>query len=107
MSPAPIYIDHNATAPILPEVADAVREASLRYHGNPASQHDAGRQARRALEQARIRIAEILGARTTGMDADQLIFTSGGTDSNNLALHGLLQPPAPPGGRFAVGAASR
>jgi cysteine desulfurase len=99
MPPAAIYLDHNATAPILPEVADAVREASLRYHGNPASQHDAGRQARRALEQARVRIAEILGARTTGMDADQLIFTSGGTESNNLALHGLLQPPAPPGGR--------
>ena len=92
MPPAAIYLDHNATAPILPEVAEAVREASLRYHGNPASQHDAGRQARRALEQARIRIAEILGARTTGMDADQLIFTSGGTESNNLALRGLLQP---------------
>ena len=90
MPPAAIYLDHNATAPILPEVADAVREAALRYHGNPASQHDAGRQARRALEQTRVRIAEILGARTTGMDADQLIFTSGGTESNNLALLGLL-----------------
>jgi cysteine desulfurase len=90
MPPAAIYLDHNATAPILPEVADAVREAALRYHGNPASQHDAGRQARRALEQARARIAEILGARTTGMDADQLVFTSGGTESNNLAIHGLL-----------------
>jgi cysteine desulfurase len=89
--PAAIYLDHNATAPILPEVADAMREAALRYHGNPASQHDAGRQARRALEQARVRIAEIIGARTTGMDADQLIFTSGGTESNNLALRGLLQ----------------
>jgi cysteine desulfurase len=99
MPPAAIYLDHNATAPILPEVADAVREAALRYHGNPASQHDAGRQARRALEQARVRIAEILGARTVGMDADQLIFTSGGTESNNLALHGLWQPPTPPGGR--------
>lgn len=106
MPPAAIYLDHNATSPILPEVADAVREASLRYHGNPASQHDAGRQARRALEQARIRIAAILGARTTGMDADQLIFTSGGTESNNLALHGLLQPPAPPEGKFAIGAAA-
>lgn len=90
MPPAAIYLDHNATAPILPEVADAVREAALRYHGNPASQHDAGRQARRALEQARVRIAEILGARTAGMDADQLIFTSGGTESNSLAIHGLL-----------------
>lgn len=101
MPAAPIYLDHNATAPILPEVADAAREAAIRYPGNPASQHDAGRKARRALEQARVGIAEILGARTTGMDADQLIFTSGGTESNNLALHGLQRagaspPPADP-----------
>src|SRR5262245_35872080 len=89
--PAPIYLDHNATAPMLPEVADAVREASLRYGGNPASQHEAGRQARRALESARERIGELLGARTTGGDADRVIFTSGGTESNNLALTGLLQ----------------
>ncbi|QDT76318.1 cysteine desulfurase family protein [Lacipirellula limnantheis] len=106
MPPAAIYLDHNATAPILPEVADAVRAAALRYPGNPASQHDAGRQARRALEQARIRIGEILGARTTGMDADQLIFTSGGTESNNLALRGLGQPPVPPGGRAPTHATS-
>jgi cysteine desulfurase len=90
MPPTPIYLDHNATAPILPEVADAVRDAELRYPGNPASQHELGRQARRALEAARNRIGELLGARTTGMDADQVIFTSGGTESNNLALHGLL-----------------
>ena len=97
--PAPIYLDHNATAPILPEVADAVRDAALRYPGNPASQHEFGRQARRVLEQARQRIGELLGARTSGMDADQVIFTSGGTESNNIALNGLLQPPALPGGR--------
>ncbi|WP_428307310.1 cysteine desulfurase family protein [Lacipirellula sp.] len=101
MPAAPIYLDYNATAPLLPEVADAMREASLRYRGNPASQHDAGRHTRRALAQARVRIAEILGARTTGMDADQLIFTSGGTESNNLALTGLQRagaspPPADP-----------
>jgi cysteine desulfurase len=90
MPPSPIYLDHNATAPILPEVANAVREAGLRYPGNPGSQHEPGRQARRALEAARTRIGEILGARTTGMDADQVIFTSGGTESNNLALNGLL-----------------
>jgi cysteine desulfurase len=90
MPPSAIYLDHNATAPILPEVAEAVRDAALRHGGNPASQHEAGRAARRALEAARQRIGELLGARTTGMDADQVIFTSGGTESNNLALHGLL-----------------
>jgi cysteine desulfurase len=99
MPPAPIYLDHNATAPIFPEVADAVREAALRYPGNPASQHEQGRQARRALEGARTRIGEILGACTTGMGADQIVFTSGGTESNNLALCGLMQPRALPGGK--------
>jgi cysteine desulfurase len=99
MPPPPIYLDHNATAPILPEVADAVRDAALRYTGNPASQHEPGRQARWALETARQRIGELLGARTAGMDADQVIFTSGGTESNNLALRGLLQPRALPGGK--------
>lgn len=85
-----IYLDHNATSPILPEVADAIREASLRYSGNPASQHRAGQEARRALENARQRIAELLGAKTTGLNADRLIFTSGGTEANNLALLGIL-----------------
>jgi cysteine desulfurase len=83
----PIYLDHNATTPILPEAADAVREASLRYGANPESQHEPGRQARRALEAARERIAEILGATAD----DRIVFTSGGTESNNLAITGLAQ----------------
>ena len=62
----PIYLDHNATTPLLPEVADAVREASLRYTANPGSQHEPGRQARRALENARERVGELLGASMTG-----------------------------------------
>ncbi len=84
-----IYLDHNATSPILPEVADALREASLRYGANPGSQHEPGRQARRALEDARLRIGEVLGARCQGTEADQVVFTSGGTEANNLALFGL------------------
>lgn len=84
-----IYFDHNSTTPILPEVADAMAAALRAGYANPASQHAFGRRARRALEVAREEIAEILGAKTTGMDADQLIFTSGGTEANNLALLGL------------------
>lgn len=84
-----IYLDHNATTPILPAVAEAVHEASLRYGANPGSQHEPGRQARRALEDARERIGELLGARFDGVHADQVIFTSGGTEANNLALFGL------------------
>jgi cysteine desulfurase len=98
----PIYLDHNATAPMLPEVADAVREASLRYGGNPASQHEPGRRARRALEAARERIAGLLGA----APADRLIFTSGGTEANNLALMGMVAQPRPSLVGAAAGRAS-
>jgi len=87
-----IYLDHNATSPLLPAAADAVHEASLRYGANPGSQHKPGRQARRALEDARERFAELLGARTGGTNPDRVIFTSGGTEANNLALFGLIGP---------------
>jgi cysteine desulfurase len=91
----PIYLDHNATTPLLPEVADAIREAALRYVGNPASQHEPGRQARRALETARRRVAELLGAASD----DRVIFTSGGTEANNLALMGLGRDATSLGGQ--------
>lgn len=91
----PIYLDNNATTPLLPEVADAMREAALRFPANPASQHRAGQAAHRTLEAARERIAELLGAKTAGLDADRLIFTSGGTEANNLAILGLLAPHEP------------
>jgi len=58
---------------------------------NPASQHAFGRTARRILESAREEILELTGARTQGMASDQLLFTSGGTESNNLAIFGLAQ----------------
>jgi cysteine desulfurase len=90
-----IYLDHNATTPLLPEVAHAMREAALAFPANPASQHRPGQYARRALEECRERIAALLGAKTSGMDADRLVFTSGGTEANNLAILGMLadQPP--------------
>lgn len=86
----PINLDHNATTPVLPAVAAAMHEAQLRFPGNPASQHALGRDARRAVEDARRRIGELVGARVAGMDADRVVFTSGGTEANNLALRGLL-----------------
>ena len=84
-----IYLDHNSTTPIAPDVANAISNCYAAGYVNPASQHELGRQARRKLEEAREGIAEILGAKTTGMDADSLIFTSGGTEANNLAIFGL------------------
>ena len=76
-----IYLDHAATTPVLPEVWDAMRAVPS---GNPASAHAAGRYARRALEDARERVADLLGA-----EPGEVIFTSGATEANNLALFGL------------------
>ena len=88
-----IYLDHNATTAVHPEVADAMAEFYGAGYANPASQHRAGRRARQVVEDAREAIGHILGAGTTGTQADRLIFTSGGTESNNLALFGLLDKP--------------
>jgi cysteine desulfurase len=85
--PRPIYLDHNATTPAFPEVIEAMRACWAEPYLNPASQHSFGRAARRVLEDARERFAQLLGAGPR----DRVIFTSGGTESNNLAIRGLLQ----------------
>ena len=85
----PLYLDHNATSPLLPEVADALDRAHRAGYANPASQHAAGRKARQVLEDARDRVGEILGADVGSHRPDRVIFTSGGTEANNLALLGL------------------
>ena len=79
-----INLDHNATTPLLPEAAEAMRAAP---GGNPSSAHGVGRRARQALEDARERIAALLGA-----EADEVVFTSGATEANNLAIFGLAGP---------------
>lgn len=76
------YLDHNATTPVRPEAAAAVADA-LAHGGNPSSVHRFGRLARRTVEEARERIAALVGADPTGV-----VFTSGGTEANNLALAG-------------------
>ncbi|HEV2948509.1 MAG TPA: cysteine desulfurase family protein [Gemmataceae bacterium] len=93
-----IYLDNNATTPMLPAVLDAMRPYMTDSYGNPASAHQAGRRGRQALEDAREQIAAILGAYP-----DEVVFTSGGTEANNLALFGLagelraLTQPGSPG----------
>ena len=84
-----IYLDHNATTPIAPEVLEAMTRAARDFPGNPASQHQLGQRARRQLERCREEIAEAFGADVTSLRGDQLLFTSGGTEANNLALLGL------------------
>src|SRR5205823_10141411 len=84
----PIYLDHNATTPVLPAVWEAMRPFLTETYGNPASAHWAGRRARQALEDARERTASLLHAHP-----DEVIFTSGATEANNLALFGLAGDP--------------
>ena len=79
---ATVYLDYNATAPLKPAVAAAMSEA-LAMPGNPSSVHGPGRAARRAIEQAREQVAAMVAAHP-----DRVIFTSGGTEANNLALRG-------------------
>lgn len=88
--PELIYLDHNATTPVLPEVVDAMRACYAAPYLNPASQHEFGRRARQVLEDARERIGELVGANVLGRHADRVVFTSGGTEANNLALRGLI-----------------
>src|SRR5256885_9241878 len=83
-----IYLDNNATTPLLPEVWEAMRPFLTDVFGNPASAHQHGRRARKALEDARERVAGLLGAHP-----DEVIFTSGATEANNLALLGLTGDP--------------
>lgn len=85
----PIYFDHNATTPTRPEVVEAMARCHSKYYANPASRHRPGQQARRALDDAREKIADILGADLSPPHRDRLILTSGGTEANNLAVLGI------------------
>lgn len=92
-----VYLDHNATTPLDPEVFEAMRASLSPSFGNPSSVHARGRAARDAIEQARVEVAALVGA-----DPRQVIFTSGGTEANNLALKGVAGRAAV--GRILVGA---
>ena len=81
--PAPIYLDHAATTPVRPEVLEAMQPFFGPRFGNPSSTHRWGREARTALDAARERVARCIGA-----NADELCFTSGGTEGDNLAILG-------------------
>src|SRR5438876_12021323 len=78
-----VYLDHAATTPMLAE-AIAVMTAELSHLGNPSSLHNAGRRARRVIEESREQIAEAYGARPS-----EVVLTSGGTEADNLAVTGL------------------
>lgn len=80
-----IYLDYNASTPIAPQVAEVMREATEGSFGNPSSPHWAGAPARRMVEMARCQVADLLGC-----SPDEVVFTSGGSESNNFALKGTF-----------------
>ncbi len=79
-----IYLDHNASTPIAPEVADAMRPFLSGHFGNPSSRHWAGISAKEAVENARKQVAGLLGC-----NPSEVVFTSGGTEANNHAIKGV------------------
>jgi cysteine desulfurase len=81
-----IYLDHSATTPVDPRVAEAMARAVVQVFGNPSSVHGYGQQARAAVDRARREVAALIGARP-----NEIIFTSGGTEANNLAIRGVCE----------------
>jgi cysteine desulfurase len=82
-----VYFDNNATTPVLPEVLEAMRPYFSEHFGNASSIHHHGQETRAAVERARESVAKLLGAATS-----EIVFTSGGTEADNLALFGLMKP---------------
>src|SRR2546423_3576649 len=82
-----IYLDNNATTRVAPEVFEAMQPYLTESYGNPSSAHTFGRQMREAVENARAHVALLLGVN----HADEIVFTSGGSESDNWALGGFLE----------------
>src|SRR5256885_8666122 len=81
-----VYLDHAATTPVDPEVAEAMARVLRETHGNPSSIYAEGRAARAALDRARDEVAAAINA-----EPSEIVFTSGGTEADNLALRGALK----------------
>ncbi|MCR4963368.1 MAG: cysteine desulfurase [Firmicutes bacterium] len=78
-----VYLDHAATTPVFPEVAEAMYDILLHHHGNPSSPHFCGRDAKGYLDEARGQVAALIGAAP-----EEIFFTSGGTEADNIAVFG-------------------
>src|SRR5215470_4839577 len=81
-----VYLDNNATTPVLPEVLEAMKPYFAEHFGNASSIHHHGQETRAAVERARESVASLLGCR-----AAEIVFTSGGTEGDNLAIFGLVR----------------
>src|SRR5688572_13909875 len=92
-----IYLDYNATTPIAPAVQQAMLPFLAEQYGNPSSSHSLGRAAHEAVEDAREYLSSLIGC-----DPEELVFTGGGTESNNLAIKGTAFRRGPSGGGHIV-----
>ncbi len=84
-----VYLDNSATTPVDPRVAAAMARAVVETFGNASSVHGFGQQARAAIDRARREVASLIGAKQ-----NEIVFTSGGTEANNLAIRGLCEAAA-------------
>src|ERR1700749_2415928 len=82
-----VYFDNNATTPVLPEIQEAMRPYFFDHFGNASSIHHHGQETRAAVERARESVAALLGSRPS-----EIVFTSGGTEADNLAIFGVTRP---------------
>ena len=96
-SVARIYLDHNATTPVADEVADRMNRAVRDFWGNASSVHHFGQQAKAAVDEARTQVAALLGG-----EAAEIVFTSGGTESDNFAIRGAAEALEPTGRRHLI-----
>lgn len=94
-----IYLDYNATTPIAPSVVEAMNPFLSGHFGNPSSSHSMGREAKEAIEDARVKVAGLLGC-----DREEIVFTGCGTESNNLAIKGTMFQGQPGVGHLVISA---
>src|SRR5690349_11777846 len=96
-TPMRIYLDHNATTPLDPAVVDRMTQAMREVWGNASSVHHFGQQAKAALDEARGSVATLIGA-----ESSDIIFTAGGTESDNLAIRGAAEALEPTGRKHLI-----
>src|SRR4030088_1058982 len=92
-----VYFDYNATTPLAPEVADVISRVSRDVFGNASSIHHFGQQAKATMDDARSAVASLLNA-----DPSEIVFTSGGTESDNFAIRGAAEAIEPTGRRHLI-----
>src|SRR4026208_286700 len=92
-----IYFDHNATTPVDPSVAETIARVMTEEFGNASSVHHFGQRAKAVLDEARSSVAALIGA-----EPSEIVFTSGGTESDNFALRGVAEALEPTGRRHLI-----